>query len=792
MAALLAIVACSKNEDVTVPSGFVDDLMFTASFEGADSRVSISENGDGFKLAWADDDEIAIYTRINKTKYAYNPETQVFTKVSNNMGVALEDYYYAAYPYTAASQTVSEGKLSLDMPASQKYAENSFGKGANTMVAICPKPTEASSEPVELKFKNVAGYLRFYLYGDDVTVKSIQLKGNDDELIAGQANVVISSDAAPEFSWVSTSGKSIMLNCGDGVKIGSSAENATPFWLVVPQTTFANGFNIRITDVTGRVMIKSLDKEFAIARNTVETMEPLKVEFPDVDTNLLLDVHFNEDGTATDNGKYFMDIVPHFGERMETITDKDYPYGHVVKFTNCDGANNAQLTDSFYSIDYSNAPAFKESLTDENGFTLEMVVKHDIISRENSNPWQNAVSANTYGLFLKGVDSASNFGWMAARYANSDSNSNPFTSVANLTFTPYLNKYYHYAYVYDKVNSKVVFYCDGEMIREVTDVAAIGAGDRLAIGGYPTSTNIIEHSFTGNVALVRIYDAAMTAEEAKARYKSLDIPSTYDAVGAPLFDAQFKADGTAENVGTADLTVETKANSDVLKTVQKGGQYVANFYRAKKTNDPHPNGFYLVNYSNNADFVGKLEDGYSMEVICKVNAYEGDFWSKVMSTTTSGIHHQGVYSNEAETWAWGMYGNGKVDNWNSGFGWGNFRKNFLWGPKVKYTYEHLVMVWDAESNVFTLYVNGKHVLSCAPPAAANVGTSLAIGGIPYTNGSVYHPFVGEVALARIYDETMSMHQVMERYEAVVPTIQNLDSASNESVESPKNGSNHAW
>ena len=50
MTALLAIVACSKNEELDVPSGFVDDLMFTASFEGTDSRVSISENGDGFKF----------------------------------------------------------------------------------------------------------------------------------------------------------------------------------------------------------------------------------------------------------------------------------------------------------------------------------------------------------------------------------------------------------------------------------------------------------------------------------------------------------------------------------------------------------------------------------------------------------------------------------------------------------------------------------------------------------------------------------------------------------------------
>ena len=86
MAALLAIVSCSKNEVAEIPTDFADDLTFKATFEESDSRVSISEEEGGFKLAWSDDDEIAIYTRINKTKYAYDPSTQVFTKSSNNVG----------------------------------------------------------------------------------------------------------------------------------------------------------------------------------------------------------------------------------------------------------------------------------------------------------------------------------------------------------------------------------------------------------------------------------------------------------------------------------------------------------------------------------------------------------------------------------------------------------------------------------------------------------------------------------------------------------------------------------
>ena len=315
-------------------------------------------------------------------------------------------------------------------------------------------------------------------------------------------------------------------------------------------------------------------------------------------------------------------------------------------------------------------------------------------------------------------------------------------------------------------------YCDGELINEIKNVTTLGVGSRFAIGGFPISTSVVEHSFTGSVALVRMYDAAMTSAEAKARYEELDIPSTAKPIGQPLFDAKFNADGTAENVGTADLTIETVANASVLTTVERGGQYVANFHYASKNNNKYPNGFYYVNYAQNTDYINKLKDGYTMEVVCKVKNYPGDYWSKVMSSSTAGIHHNLVENNNA---TWGMYGNTPVDNWGTGNGYGR-PNNFLWSSDIIAldTYYHLVLVWNAESNVFTMYENGKYSHSSyASKNAADVGTLLAIGGLPCTDKTVYHPFVGEVAVARIYDEMMTHHQVLERLEELKPTLDAL-------------------
>ena len=776
LAALFAIVACSKNDALEVPSNMGDDLVFKASFEGADSRVSISEDGDGFKLAWSANDELAIYTRKTKTKYAYNPAEDVFTRVSNNVGPALTTNYYAVYPYTAASQSISDdGVAALELPSKQYYAEKSFGVGANTMVAACPKPAEASSTPISLEFMNVCGYLRLYLYGEDVVVKSIELRGNNGELLSGQVNTQIQEGVVPEITWVSTHGQSVVLDCGEGVELGATSDEATEFWFVLPPVSFEEGFKIRVTDIEGRVMQKVTENKVAVTRNVVESMSALPVEFPKVDESLLLDVQFNVDGTASDNGKYLFDIVTRPGAGLTVVDDEDYPYGKVAKFTNCDGLKNKQLTDSYYFIDYNATEDFKSRLTDEDGFTLEMVVKHGIQSRADEHPWQNPATSNTFGFFLKGTDNGGNAGWMVLRHSSNDDNSSPFNDATNMRFAPYMNQYYHYTYVYDKVNSKALMYCDGELINQLNDITSVATGKYFAIGGFPTSSTMIEHSFTGSVAMVRIYDSAITAEQAKAHYDALNIPSKAPAVGQPLFDAKFNADGTAENVGTANITIETVADAAVLTTQQRGEQYVANFHRATKNNSKAGTGFYYVDYSQNADYIDKLNDGYTMEVLCMVKNYPGDYWSKVMSITTAGIHHIRVDQNNA---VWGVYGNTPVDNWGTGNGYGR-PNNFLWGSDIIALdeYYHMVLVWDAESNVFTLYENGKYNHSSyASKNEANVGDRLAIGGLPCTDKTVYHPFVGEVAIARIYDEEMTHQQVIERYEELQPIIQALSSA----------------
>ena len=80
-------------------------------------------------------------TGDNSGSFAHIPSGKLET------GNAI-DAIYAVYPYNANIKFIESGKIKLYLPAEQEYAHESFGKGANTMVAA----TE-NTEDTYLAFK---------------------------------------------------------------------------------------------------------------------------------------------------------------------------------------------------------------------------------------------------------------------------------------------------------------------------------------------------------------------------------------------------------------------------------------------------------------------------------------------------------------------------------------------------------------------------------------------------------------------------------------------------------------
>ena len=751
--ALVAIVSCSKNEVLdgvaTAPA------VVTASFE--DTRVAV--DNETLKLSWSVDDCLSVFTSTANDEYKYTGSNNEFAAVgAAGEGQALPNNY-AVYPYNANIAVSGEGVISLTLPATQNYAEGSFGLGANTMVAV--------SKSTNFPFQNVCGYIRLNLWGN-VKVKSIEFKGNNGEVLAGAATVVASVAAEPEVALAENGSKSIVLDCGAGVELGASAEEATPFWLVVPAQEFEKGFTIIVTDVDGDVMKKSTSITREVVRNQVNTMATFQV-VPELGGDVIFDAQFNADGTATDKGKYAMEIVAKPGAGMATVADADYPYGNVVKFTN--GPSNSDFDSGFYLVGYADNAEFRNDLAD--GFTMEVVAKQAVYSYD---PYSRIVSSNTFGIFVKGENSGYT---MSVGYHNNDDHNHWWDFHREIGQKPTLDEYHHYVYVYNAEESKLMFYYDGECLAEYGDIT-IAPGKRLAIGGYPYESGLLGHPYEGSVAMTRIYNDAMTAEQAQKRYETaMILPESETAISKPLYDVQFNSDRTAVNAGSyTGLAVESLLNEYVTVKSVAGFGNVVNFGRGV-SNDRHADGFYNSDFSADETFKAMLNDGFTMEMLVSSDAFAAQSagYARPFGSQSFGVLRQDNGTNEWMPY-WNYKGIGAPGTWYYGMdGYAASRRQVNVVTEVN-KYAHILYTYKPEYKYVIVYINGEWVGSAHVDALYS-GTRLTIGGYPMTdeNGAyVTQIWNGDVAVARIYDEVFDAHQSVARYNAMKSTIQTLEAA----------------
>ena len=249
--------------------------VFHASFYDEDTRTHID---DKVRLLWNADDRISIFTTTYNQQYAFDGETGdnsgAFVKVSDGSfatGSEIERNY-AVYPYAKGNKISYDNILTVTLPAVQTYAENSFGMGANTMVAV----TE-NGDDYFLKFRNVGGFIKLKLYGNNITIANVSIRGHKSEPIAGKTSVSAVYGYYPTASMSDSATDTVTLDCGDGVRIGSTAEECTEFWFVVPPTVFSEGFTIVVTDIEGKIFTKSTSKRIEVIRNGVLSMSAINV-----------------------------------------------------------------------------------------------------------------------------------------------------------------------------------------------------------------------------------------------------------------------------------------------------------------------------------------------------------------------------------------------------------------------------------------------------------------------------------------------------------------------------------
>ena len=241
LAILTTLVGCSQySEELdSIKTPLKNQTEFYASMPECDTRTYVEDNK---YLRWNADDEITVFNGNS-----YNSHWQFSGEEGANSGNFNEieesgfvtdtplnlTANYAIYPYDENITITDAGVISLTLPAIQTYNHtyaNSFSAGANTMMAV----TKNTSDNF-LAFKNLCGYLKLKFYGEDVTVKSITIKGNKSEKIAGNATATMAYGNEPTIAMNDDATDTITIDCGEGVTLNNDSENPTIFGLLFPK-----------------------------------------------------------------------------------------------------------------------------------------------------------------------------------------------------------------------------------------------------------------------------------------------------------------------------------------------------------------------------------------------------------------------------------------------------------------------------------------------------------------------------------------------------------------------------
>ena len=363
-ALVATMFAACATDGVNEPSAVIEDLApetLTVSFEGEESRIQLQEG----KTVWNEGDLVSVFYRSNANQKwqfqgATGDRTGNLKRVE--MGTATEtmNRVVVVYPYAENYYINPETyNIEASLPAQQTYVADSYGVGGNIMVSY--------GEYNQVVLKSVCGWLKLELTGNGESIKSITLKGNNGEQVAGQL-YINSADAtatlASEMGGAEDNGsaggnlvfedtilKEVTLNCGDGVVLGAEP---TAFYIALPPQTFNKGISLEITAADGSKMTKSTDKEVVIERNHILPMAEFEYEGAKPQPNNEIWYTATQKVTPYKTNVFGATIV---SNKWDSKTNEG-----VIKFSgaitsigdsafeNCSGLTSATIPDSVTSI----------------------------------------------------------------------------------------------------------------------------------------------------------------------------------------------------------------------------------------------------------------------------------------------------------------------------------------------------------------------------------------------------------------------------------------------------------
>jgi hypothetical protein len=272
---LVSLAACTNNNEVTIDesAAAVADGKIYGMIDNDGVRVQLNSD---VQTVWNEKDEITILGPNQYAQYRFDGKTGDRSGTFSNVESfdPIRDKvvkYYALYPghgnLDYATTRAAKAEMIAKLPSVQKYVKDSYCPNSNVMVG-------ESNDGSSYVFKNVVAYLRLSLVGQKA-VKSIHLKGNNREFIAGELFVNTETLKVSLKSDDIGNSKDITLDCGDGVQLSDTPTN---FHFVVPTINLDKGFIIVVEFTDGSVFTKVRPTRINFMRNYLYPLSVLNVD----------------------------------------------------------------------------------------------------------------------------------------------------------------------------------------------------------------------------------------------------------------------------------------------------------------------------------------------------------------------------------------------------------------------------------------------------------------------------------------------------------------------------------
>ena len=235
----------------------------------------------------------------------------------------------------------------------------------------------------------------------------------------------------------------------------------------------------------------------------------------------------------------------------------------------------------------------------------------------------------------------------------------------------------------------------------------------------------------------------------------VELPYLEDG-GDLLLDMQFNADGSAQDYSSYERTVQTFRSPMMFNYYNESyGGYMAHF--GNESGASVTSGFYKIDYSTDADMKASLADGFSVEVLFKLNELPT---SNVYSSLLSSVQGSGfglcLYKETHE-----IRFEIKTSDETAKT---TLHSGYVPAPGE---YCHVVATWDKD--VAKIYVNGEYLAEASAKGDLLLPTEdyqwIGIGADPAGKEKAATAFCGDIAVARVYDSVLSSNLATKLYKS---------------------------